>query len=63
MIQGGSDFCDPASESEGLNRYFTADYERIVIGEVGHFPHREAPGTVADAILRHLQNQRGVIRR
>jgi pimeloyl-ACP methyl ester carboxylesterase len=58
MIQGGSDFCDPPSESEGLERYFTADYERIVVAEVGHFPHREAPGPIADAILRHLQKQK-----
>jgi pimeloyl-ACP methyl ester carboxylesterase len=56
MIQGGSDFCDPPSESEGLERYFTPDYERLVIAEVGHFPHREAPSTVADAILRRLQH-------
>jgi pimeloyl-ACP methyl ester carboxylesterase len=58
MIQGESDLCDPPSESVGLERYFTADYERILIGEVGHFPHREAPGTVADVILYHLQNKR-----
>jgi pimeloyl-ACP methyl ester carboxylesterase len=58
MIQGGSDFCDPPSESEGLERFFTAGYDRIVIAEVGHFPHREAPSTVADAILRQLQNRR-----
>jgi pimeloyl-ACP methyl ester carboxylesterase len=58
MIQGGSDFCDPPSESEGLERYFTADYERIVVAEIGHFPHREAPATVSDTILRWLQNRR-----
>jgi pimeloyl-ACP methyl ester carboxylesterase len=51
MIQGGSDFCDPPSESEGLERHFTADYERVVFAAVGHFPHREAPATVASAIL------------
>lgn len=55
MIQGGSDFCDPPSESEGLERYFTAGYERIVVPESGHFPHREAAGAVADAILHQLQ--------
>jgi pimeloyl-ACP methyl ester carboxylesterase len=58
MIQGGSDFCDPPSESEELEQCFTADYERIVIAEVGHFPHREAPSAVADAILRKLRNTR-----
>jgi pimeloyl-ACP methyl ester carboxylesterase len=58
MIQGGSDFCDSPSESEGLEKFFTAGYERTVIADAGHFPHREAPSTVADAILRHLQNRR-----
>jgi pimeloyl-ACP methyl ester carboxylesterase len=58
MIQGGSDFCDPPSESEGLEQFFTAGYERIVIAEVGHFPHREAPSAVAGAILRKLQDTR-----
>jgi pimeloyl-ACP methyl ester carboxylesterase len=55
MIQGGSDFCDPPSESEGLEHHFTADYQRVVVKEVGHFPHREAPATVADAILHWLK--------
>src|ERR1700744_2235276 len=55
MIQGGSDFCDPPSESTGLEHYFTHSYERIVIPGVGHFPHREAPGLVADAILHRLE--------
>jgi pimeloyl-ACP methyl ester carboxylesterase len=55
MIQGESDFCDPPSESAGLERYFAKDYERMVIAKVGHFPHREAPVTVADAILRWLE--------
>ena len=56
MIQGGSDFCDPPSESEGLEPHFTADYERIVLPEVGHFPHREARAIVAGAIVRWLQH-------
>jgi pimeloyl-ACP methyl ester carboxylesterase len=51
MIQGESDFCDPPSESEGLDRHFTAGYERIVIPAIGHFPHREAATAVAKTIL------------
>jgi pimeloyl-ACP methyl ester carboxylesterase len=54
MIQGGSDFCDAPSESEGLESYFTADYQRILLDGVRHFPHREAHQDVADAVLRHL---------
>jgi pimeloyl-ACP methyl ester carboxylesterase len=38
MIQGGSDFCDDPGESEGLERYFTGDYERVLLDGVGHFP-------------------------
>jgi pimeloyl-ACP methyl ester carboxylesterase len=55
MIQGVSDFCDPPSESEDRDRYFTAGYERLLLPGVGHFPHREAPNTVAAAILKHLE--------
>src|SRR4029453_19620355 len=44
MIQGGADFCDPPSESAGLEHHFYI-YRRIVLDGVGHFPHREAPDT------------------
>jgi pimeloyl-ACP methyl ester carboxylesterase len=54
MIQGASDLCDAPSESEGLERYFTGGYERLLLEGIGHFPHREAPDAVAVAVLRHL---------
>jgi pimeloyl-ACP methyl ester carboxylesterase len=54
MIQGGSDFCDAPSESEGLEAHFTGGYQRLLLDGVGHFPHREAPAIVAGAIRRHL---------
>jgi pimeloyl-ACP methyl ester carboxylesterase len=54
MIQGGSDFCDAPSESEGLEAYFTKSYRRVLLEGVGHFPHREAPDAVASEVLRHL---------
>jgi pimeloyl-ACP methyl ester carboxylesterase len=57
MIQGESDFCDPPSESDGLDQYFTEGYERVIFPKVGHFPHREAPAIVADAVLRRLQKK------
>ncbi len=56
MIQGGSDFCDLPSASEGQERYFLSGYERVVIEGVGHFPHREAPSAVAEAVLRFLNS-------
>ncbi|QCP54084.1 alpha/beta hydrolase [Trinickia violacea] len=54
MIQGGSDLCDEPATSEGQDRYFGAGYRRIVIEGVGHFPLREAPDAVADAVIEHL---------
>jgi pimeloyl-ACP methyl ester carboxylesterase len=57
MIQGASDYCDPPSLSEGLEKHFTGRYERVLLDAVGHFPHREAPAAVATAILHHLGNR------
>jgi pimeloyl-ACP methyl ester carboxylesterase len=42
IIQGESDFCDPPSESEALETYFTGSYQRVLLEGIGHFPHREA---------------------
>src|ERR1700712_2099055 len=53
MIQGGADYCDPPASSEGLDPHFT-DYRRVVLTDVGHFPHRESPSGVLDALLPHL---------
>lgn len=55
MIQGGMDTCDEPSSSEGLDRYFTGGYRRLVLDQIGHFPPREAPDAVADAVIEHLQ--------
>ncbi len=54
MIQGGADFGDPPSESEGLEEHFDT-YHRVVVDGVGHFPHREAPDVVARLLLDHLK--------
>lgn len=55
MVQGGSDFCDEPRSSQDMERFFTGGYRHIVLDGVGHFPHREAPGPVAQAVLRHLR--------
>lgn len=55
MLQGAADTCDSPQESAGLDQYFLAGYERLVLAGVGHFPHREAPEVVATAILAHLR--------
>jgi pimeloyl-ACP methyl ester carboxylesterase len=58
MIQGGEDRCDEPSSSEGMERYFTGGYRRILLDDVGHFPAREAPSAVADALLVHFNEHR-----
>jgi pimeloyl-ACP methyl ester carboxylesterase len=52
MIQGDADACDPPSASADDARWFEDRYERLVLPAVGHFPAREAPEAVAEAILR-----------
>ena len=54
MLQGAADFCDAPSESEHMERFFTGGYERILLDGVGHFPTREAPETVAKAVIEHF---------
>jgi pimeloyl-ACP methyl ester carboxylesterase len=36
-------------------RFFTSGYRRVLLDGIGHFPHREAPDQVAQAIDRHLR--------
>ncbi|MGD0514234.1 MAG: alpha/beta hydrolase [Terriglobales bacterium] len=55
MLQGGVDMCDPPSESEGQERYFTSGYRRVLLDGVGHFPAREASNEVARDIVSHLK--------
>jgi pimeloyl-ACP methyl ester carboxylesterase len=54
MIQGSLDRCDPPSESEDQQRYFTGRYQRVVLDGIGHFPAREAPAQVAEILIEHL---------
>jgi len=54
VIHGGGDPCNDPSTSEGKERFFGSRYERIVLDRVGHFPQREAPASVADAIVRFI---------
>jgi pimeloyl-ACP methyl ester carboxylesterase len=62
MIQGTSDSCDAPKESECLGNFFTGGYKRLLLDGVGHFPHREAPQRVADAIVRFFGSQGHSIR-
>lgn len=52
VLHGGADTCNLPATSEGRAHYFTGGFERRVLDGVGHFPQREAPQAVADAILK-----------
>jgi pimeloyl-ACP methyl ester carboxylesterase len=54
VIHGGGDPCNEPATSEGKERFFTGDYERLVLDRVGHFPQREAADAVARAIIRFI---------
>jgi pimeloyl-ACP methyl ester carboxylesterase len=54
VIHGGADTCTDESTSAGQEGHFTGGYRRVVIDGVGHFPQREAPDAVADAVIAHL---------
>jgi pimeloyl-ACP methyl ester carboxylesterase len=54
MIQGDADSCDEPASSEGQEHFFMGGYRRLVLEGVGHFPAREAPEVVAEAVLGHL---------
>jgi pimeloyl-ACP methyl ester carboxylesterase len=56
MIHGGGDPCTDPRSSAGKEGFFTGRYERIVLDGVGHFPQREAPREVAQAITRFLRS-------
>jgi pimeloyl-ACP methyl ester carboxylesterase len=54
VIHGASDPCNDPSTSDRKEQYFTGPYQRIVLEGVGHFPQRETPDAVAEAIVRFL---------
>ena len=56
MIQGGSDYCDDPKESEGLERFFNGRYDQLLLEGIGHFPHRESPLQVAEAVIRLIRD-------
>ena len=57
FIQGLEDRCGLPETSDGMGRYFTNGYRRILVDGVGHFPQRESPRLVADEIVRHLRGR------
>ena len=51
VIHGGQDADNLPHTTAGQQHLFRAGYRRLVLEDIGHFPPREAPGLVADAIL------------
>ncbi|QEI05757.1 alpha/beta hydrolase [Pigmentiphaga aceris] len=52
VLHGGADTCNHPDTSSGREAFFKGRYERDILDGVGHFPQREAPQQVAEAILR-----------
>jgi pimeloyl-ACP methyl ester carboxylesterase len=59
MIQGGLDSCAEPASSAGQEHHFAGPYQRLVLDGVGHFPAREVPEAVANAIDAHLRAHTG----
>lgn len=56
VIQGGADRCTLPRTSEGKEAFFVGRYHRHLLPGIGHFPTREAPGTVAELLLDFLED-------
>lgn len=54
MLHGASDSCTLPESSAGKEAFFTGPYRRELLPGVGHFPPREAPQRVAQALLDFL---------
>ncbi|HST65751.1 MAG TPA: alpha/beta hydrolase [Mycobacteriales bacterium] len=55
VVHGGSDTCVAPEATEDKACHFTGGYQRVVVPGAGHFVPREAPGSVADAVVAHLR--------
>ena len=51
-VQGEADGVNPTSASESVPSKFSGPFEMVRLPGVGHFPTREAPDAVAEALLR-----------
>jgi len=60
VLHGGDDTCNHPDSSQGREGFFHGGYARQVLKGIGHFPQREAPSEVAEAILRFCRPASGV---
>jgi pimeloyl-ACP methyl ester carboxylesterase len=54
-LHGTEDGANSPQTSEHKEHLFSAPYHRVLLAGVGHFPQRENPEGVADALLAWLQ--------
>jgi pimeloyl-ACP methyl ester carboxylesterase len=54
VLHGELDGASLPATSANKEQFFSGRYERQVLKGVGHFPQREAPGKVAQAILQFI---------
>src|SRR5437899_5669137 len=57
LLHGAADPCNLPASSENKARLFSGPYERKLLAQGGHFPHREVPDQGAAEILSWLQRQ------
>jgi pimeloyl-ACP methyl ester carboxylesterase len=55
VIHGDADTVNHPDSSAGKEHFFKGPYRRMLMGGVGHFPHRENPEGVATAILSFVE--------
>lgn len=55
VMHGAADTCNHPDSSAGKETFFSGPYQRQLLEGIGHFPHREAPEQVAEAILSFIQ--------
>lgn len=55
VLHGGADTCNHPDSSRGREALFIGRYQRQELDGIGHFPQREAPQAVAEAIVRFCQ--------
>jgi pimeloyl-ACP methyl ester carboxylesterase len=55
-VPKGSTAPSPGSRiPENKEHFFASRYQRVVLEGVGHFPQRESPAAVADAMVQFMQ--------
>jgi pimeloyl-ACP methyl ester carboxylesterase len=55
VLHGSQDYCNHPSTTLDRERFFSGRYARVLLDGVGHFPSREAPEKVAQAIIPFLR--------